>query len=396
MKNKTLMKKILVTGIALVTLPVALVYTDYAISNQPEVEKVPEAVLAPRVTVEPVTAGSYRARIQAFGEVRSVDELSLSSQLNARVIWRNPDFANGMQVKKGDVLLKLDATDFDAAVATAEREIADAKLALQQEKRQSKQAQQDWHRAGLKEAPSDLTLRKPQLAATKARYQAARADLKRARRDLQQTQVKAPFDAVILQRNVSVGAMVSSGVELAKLRSTEAAEVTVALSADQWRRLPKRPGDTEVVLQSQDQPSVTWSAKLQRVGAAISAETRLRDVVVRVDQPLQQPQPLLSGSFVSVTIVGQTVENLFAVPASSLGADGYLWYVQGSQLKRHYASPLFSGDDRLYIEQGELPESLQVVRKPLASYLPGMTVTAESNPESTVRLGTLPVTRIAL
>ena len=57
---------ILLTAAALVTLPSAVLYTNYAISNQPEPEKQEEVIFTPRVTVIPTLASNYRSKVQAL------------------------------------------------------------------------------------------------------------------------------------------------------------------------------------------------------------------------------------------------------------------------------------------------------------------------------------------
>ncbi len=413
MNKKSFLKTALVTAVAIAAIPGAMMYTDYAISNQPEPEQWEEAVSIPRVTVIPVQAGRHQAKIQAYGEVTAVDEIGLSSNVSGRVIWRSPQFVKGAVVNAGDVLLRIDPVEYQAAVALAEQDVADAELALLQEKRQSAQAEKDWRRAGLKEQASALVLRKPQLQAAKARYRAAAASLKKARHDLALTELKAPFSAVVVSRNVAVGSYVDAGVELSQLRSSEQAEVVLSLSAQEWQLLPENPKGMAVALNRRAQLSLdalpsktasfdasqemtsTWQGQISRASRLLDNQTRLRELIVSVDQPLQQKTPLLTGSFVDVSIQGRELDNLFAIPVSALTADSYIWFLTEDGLKRQKVTPLFTGKSvtgkgviskkttsqhtktstsQFYIAQGNLPEQLQLVRKPLASYLPGMKV----------------------
>lgn len=374
MSKNSRWQPILLTTLALATIPVALFYTDYAISTQPLPEKQEEKLIAPRVSVQLLTAGSYQSRMQAFGEVKAVDEISLSSQVAGSVVWRNDRFVVGGRVRQGESLIRLDDTDYRRALATAKQALAEAGLALQQEERQQQQAKQDWQRAGIKEKPSALVMREPQLKVAKARYRAAKAALVQAQRDLAQTQVKAPFDAVVVSRQVGQGSYLDVASPVANLRASQQAEVTLALAAAQWQQLPADPIGQIVTLASRDRPGVTWQGKVARLAASIDANTRLRTLVVTVDKPLDQPQPLLFGSFVSVQLQGAKVDDLFALPTAALTADGYIWHVVDNRLQRVQKAPVFSRDGQIFVRRDTLPTEVILVRKPMSGYLNGMEV----------------------
>mgnify|MGYP000731221608 FL=1 len=161
---------------------------------------------------------------------------------------------------------------------------------------------------------------------------------------------------------------------VATLRASDQAEVALSLSANQWQQLPDNPVGLPVVLQSRDQNGVQWQGRVQRLSATIDANTRQRSLIVVVDQPLDQDQPLLFGSFVGAQIQGAQVPDLFGVPASALTADGYIWYVSDQTLQRARRAPLFSNAGQAFVHQGALPDHIQLVRKPMSGYLPDMRV----------------------
>lgn len=374
MQQKRRWRPVILTGLALCTIPMALAYTQYAISNQPQPEQYETPETLPRVSVMPLRRGTYQSRIESFAEVRATDEVQLSSLVSGRVIWRSETFRNGHPVKQGEPLLKLDTTSYEEIVAGARQALAEAELALLQERRQQKQAERDWQRSGIEDAPSDLVLRKPQLKLAQARVATARQALNRARRDLAETTLRAPFDAVVINRSATRGSYLEAGVSVATLRGSSSAEVELTLSSQQWQQLPEDLQQVEVQLRDPDQPAHRWQGQISQLSAALNPETRQRSLTASVTAPLQQTPPLLSGSFVEVSLQGQPQSNLFAIPATALTADGYIWTVTDSRLERHTATPLFSADGQLYIPATTLPTEVTLVIKPLASYLPGMAV----------------------
>ena len=370
-------KPILFTLIALATIPAALIYTDYAISSQPEPKSSVEKETIPKVTTTALTSGTYSSIIQAYGEVKAVDEVILSSEISGRIIWRNPKFSDGSQVNQGETLLKLDTTDYLAALGNAKQLLAESELALEQEKRQQHQAMKDWQRSGIKEKASPLALRKPQLKVAHARYKAAIAGFNKAKRDLKQTQITAPFNGVIIARSAAVGSFIEVGSALATLRGSDLAEITLGLSDQQWQQLPTQPEGSQVDIHSRRNTDFTWTGTIDRLSSNIDPTTRLRHVIIKVQQPLAQPEPLLSGSFVSVKIKGKSISNLFALPASALSAGGDIWLVENNLLKRHTTKPLFNHNGKIFVQRDALPDPLQLVRKSMPSYLPEMKVNAQ-------------------
>lgn len=382
MQQKRRWLPITLTGLALCTIPLALLYTNFAISNQPQPDQYEAPATLPRVTVLALKSGTYQSRIEGYAEVRATDEVKLGSLVSGRVTWRSDAFQNGHPVKQGEALLKLDTTSYEEAVANARQALADAELTLMQERRQQKQAERDWQRSGIQETPSDLVLRKPQLKLAESRVVAARKTLQRAQRDLEETTLRAPFDAVVIDRSATLGSYIESGAAVATLRGTNRAELELTLSSLQWQQLPDDLQQVEVQLRDPDQPAHRWQGQVSQLSAAINPETRQRSLTVNVADPLKQSPPLLSGGFVEVSLKGQPRSHLFAIPASALTADGYVWTVTENRLQRHTATPLFSAQGLHYIPATSLPAEIALVAKPLASYLPGMAVQPDLSEET--------------
>lgn len=82
------------------SIPLTLFYTDYAISNQPEIVTLKKQLPLPRVTVQQVSVGNYSGLIEAFGEVKATENLALLSQASGLVVWKSPLFKVGNKVKK--------------------------------------------------------------------------------------------------------------------------------------------------------------------------------------------------------------------------------------------------------------------------------------------------------
>ena len=196
--------------------------------NKPaEVLKTPpkqEAGL-PMVGVVEVTGGSHQATVSGYGEVTARYVLSLTTQVSGEISRLAPHFQTGALFQKGEVMAYIDDTTYQQAVASAKAAVENARVALEEERLQGIRARQEWQRSGLEGEPSsELVLRTPYLEAAQATLDEAKAQLKSAQRDLTLTQIVAPFDAIVVSRDIQPGSYIQSGSTIASLYSVSEAE----------------------------------------------------------------------------------------------------------------------------------------------------------------------------
>lgn len=328
-----------------------------------------------------VSPSEYQAHIEAFGEAQAHYQLSLSAQVAGQIESLNDAFENGKRITQGESLLQLEDSSYQAAVASAEKELADAKLALLEEQRQGVQAEAEWKSSGLGGKPdSALVLRKPQLAAAQAAVTTSQATLRNAKHDLAQTHMLVPFDALVVERLVSPGGYVQAGTQVATLYSTDRIEIRVALSARDWQNLPSSnvltAGNWPVELTDVENGQ-RWSGHVIRVEQHRDDTTRQRALIIAVDQPLDLNPALLPGTFVKARVAGTQRGDLWKLPISALSQRGEIWYVTAfNTLAKVEATPLFSDADNIYVAVPEQLDTMpqQVLAHPLNGYLEGMHV----------------------
>lgn len=159
----------------------------------------------PAVAVEAVkvTVGPIARRIEAVGSLRSNESVTLRPEIAGRVA--EILFEEGRPVKRGQVLIRLDAATF-----AAQLEQAQASLALSEAN--NARATQLFARGAATERSRDEAL---------ATMRVQRAAVEVARAALEKTEIRAPFDGVAGLRAVSVGAYVQPGQDLANLESLD-------------------------------------------------------------------------------------------------------------------------------------------------------------------------------
>ena len=366
---------VVVTLVAIVCIGLAISYNGQKMAQQANGPKPePAKSVAPNVSVINAVPSTYQAYVSGHGEAKAHWALSLKAQVKGEITNMSEQFATGNVVKKGQVFAQIDNTEYLQAVASAKATLADAKLALQEEQDLGNQAKREWQRSGVTQAPSSpLVFRTLQLQAAQATADNAQYALKTAQRDEKNTHISAPFDAVILSRDVDLGTYVSIGDTLATLNSTDKVEISVPLSLSQWQNLASdKSGEvilSDVTTQNQ------WQGYIARFEQHLDDSSRQRSVVVAIDKPFEQATPLLPGTFLAVQIAGKALNNVIKLPASAVSQEGLIWYVnEQNTLMSIQAQKLFERGDYVYISPIEGHTNLRVVARPLVSYLNDMLV----------------------
>lgn len=340
------------------------------------------AVIRPDISVVRVTANAYQAQISAFGATQPRFTLNLTTQVAGQVNRLADRFDAGMTVEQGEILAWLEDSDYVAAVSEAEQQLAESQLLYQQEERQGMQAAAEWLASGIEGEPdTDLVLRKPQLASAAATLENAKAQLVSAQKALQFTHIEAPFDALIISRDIAPGSYAAVGSQIGTLYSTDRLEIRLSLSDREWQQLPELATlmavDWPVQLHAVEGKG-QWQGQVVRMEQHLDGTTRQRSLIIGVDNPLAQQPTLHPGTFVNVSLAGKSLNDLWRLPLTSLSQRGEVWYVDSDNTLAKFAtSAVFTNAEALYIQPPtELANTSQsILIQPIDSYLEGMAIT---------------------
>lgn len=174
--------------------------------------------------------------VTASGQLRALITVEVGSQLSGQIAELGADFNS--EVKAGDVIARIDPKTFEARVrqSRAEHEVARANLAIQEaaqaaEEASLREARRDFERkrelaakghtsqsefdrarAELEGAEARVVMAKAQVVNAEAVIKQRRASLFQAEIDLDRTQIRAPVDGVVIERNVDVGQTVAASL----------------------------------------------------------------------------------------------------------------------------------------------------------------------------------------
>lgn len=337
----------------------------------------------PAVEVMVVSKTNHKVEIRTDGVVESLRETALAAEVQGRVVEISPNFKRGGRVKQGEVLVKLDKADYQSALATAEVAAAEASLALEQERARVEQAQLDWDKLGKGEPRNPLVLRAPYLKAAEAKLDSAKQQAEKARRDLERTEIVAPFDAGVRAANAEVGAVVALGSMIAELYSSGEIEVRLPLSLEDFGFLHRDVSGNiqgDVVLKGKiGLKEYEWKAVPVRVDPEIDRKTLSASVVVKVlaSENTEFSLPPV-GLFVDVRLEGKALDNVIEIPRRAL-LDGQRVIVVDDKDKILFRDVRVVRANEMTVMIGEgLEAGERVVLTRLSSPVAGMEVMVEA------------------
>ena len=130
---------------------------------KPEPEQADEKFSGLSVFAERVGREDLDFTVNAQGEVRPQREIVVAPQIAGRIAYVSPDFIDGGFIRRGQVLVRLEAADYQLAVVRAQSGVASAEQRLAREVAEAEIARQDLENLGITDS-SPLARREPQLA----------------------------------------------------------------------------------------------------------------------------------------------------------------------------------------------------------------------------------------
>ena len=349
----------------------------------------------PVVSTFTVAPETEPIRVNSFGSIKAKHSISIVPRVNGEVMVKSPHFEAGGYFSAGQILLKIDDTDYIMAVEQARANVAQSEYNLALAEEEAQVAQREWERigsAGLEPGatnePTSLVLHEPQLKLARANLESARAALAQAELNLDRCTLTAPFDGRVLDSTVDAGQFIRSGTSLGTIYATDIAEVTVTISDDDlaWITVnyDAKDGGAPVDV-SADFAGARhhWQGRAVRLGGAVDNLSRLVSVVVEIPRPYERSgsrPPLIEGMFVDVLFTADPPDGAVVIPRSALRPGEQVWVVDPqSKLDIRQVEVARAGVDQAIITGG-LRAGERVCTSNLQYVTQGMPVRVEGDP----------------
>lgn len=297
-------------------------------SGEKDVDKEPVDV-RPTVKIETAIAEDYQVRITSYGEVRPLESTMISAQVSGEVLTWHPNFVPGGLVLRGDTLFTIELDTYEAALLQAEADLSLAKANLIEEQAKAVVAKRE--AKGRK--VSDLYLRKPQMLGAQASVKSSQSRLKIAQRDLDNCAIKAPYDALVISRDLGVGQYVNQGSKVGELYNIESAEISFPIAGFDREFLPTDITQQIATISTKGYNAIVRKGMVTRDLGIIDQSTRMSQLVVRIEDPyaLKSTLPALKfGHYVEVSFAGRTLNQVYRLP-QELVNNRIIWVLDENQ-----------------------------------------------------------------
>jgi membrane fusion protein (multidrug efflux system) len=269
-----------------------------------------------------VTARQPAQSLSLPGELESYFQTDISPRVGAYVRHLYVDI--GSHVRQGQVLADLEAPELTAALNEARSRQLAAEAVFQSSRGNYRRLRQTARTAGAV-APLLLDQTRSQVTSDSLNVVAAHAHYRAAAQMAAYLHLKAPFEGVITERNLSPGAIVGPGgattLPLFKLRQLSRLRLRVAVPEAYVANL--QPGST-VQFSVNAYPGRTFTGLLSRRSGNVLAATRSEQVEVDIPNPKQELKP---GMFASAILpLHQPASSLF-VPKTAVVSTAERTYV---------------------------------------------------------------------
>lgn len=356
----------------------------------PDVTVRPPPVQPPLVRVVTAAAEDLQLRVRTQGTVEPRTETDLIPEVQGRVTFISPSLAAGGFFEEGELLLVIDKRDYEIALDRAEanlvRRESEARLARANLDRALKLSE----RGVLSASAMDEARNAARVADAAVRD--AQATLEQAKLDLDRAEIRAPFAGRVRQENVDPGQVLVRGVPVAKLYAVDYAEIRLPVPDDQLAFLDvplQYRGVNDETRRAQVELTVDfarsehlWRGEVVRTEGEIDPQTRMVNVIARVDDPYGLPEdtgrpPLAVGMFVQAEILGRRLEDVVVLPRLALRSGDRVLIVDDENRMRFRDVDVVRTDREVVILRSGVQPGEQVCVSPILEVADGMQVRVE-------------------
>jgi membrane fusion protein, multidrug efflux system len=267
---------------------------------------------APLVRAAAVETTRFVAAIEAVGTARANEQVTLTAPVTERILRLN--FDDGAYIRRGQVVAVLAQDQESAALAEADARAREARQQL--DRLESLKAR------GFATS-SSVDAQAAAAAQATAQAQAARASIG-------DRVIRAPFSGGVSLRNISAGAVVSVGTEIAQISDLSRIKLDFAVPETLLAQI--EPGQT-IEARAAAYPDQPFRGTIASIDPVLNPQTRAVTVRAILPNPDAKLKP---GMLLTVTIESEA-RNAPAVPELAVigeGDESFVYIVENGAAKR--------------------------------------------------------------
>jgi len=385
-----------------VILAIAVSFAGYLRATRPAVKRNPVQERVWVVSAMSVKLADVQPKLRLYGEIVAGRKVDLRPLVGGRIVGVGPNFSDGGIVQTGELLIEIDNFEYKSTVRERQAQLAEAQARLEEylsdltaerrqlvsdkmqlALRQREVARRERLRArgsgsvkalddsklALNQAGQAVTSREQAIGRLSARAKqqsavVARLDvtLQRARRDLREIYLRAPFGGFLMEVDGAIGKKVSSNDRVARLIDASRLEARFQVSDAEFGRLIAAggyKGRSATVRWVTRGKVFTFPAEIVRSASQVDANSGGINLYARIKNT-NAGTVLRPGVFIEVVIEDRPYSKVVRLPTSALhGGDRVYAIVDGRLRARRVTIVARTGNDLLV--RGELKPGDQVL-----------------------------------
>ena len=294
------------------------------------------------VTAVPATPADVQPDRLYYGRVIAGREVDLRAEVAGEIVEVGSSFVDGGVVRTGELLVRIDPFEYEAAVREIDADLKGARGLLARDEEQIALLRRDVARrerlvqrgAGSEKALDDARLRlvdaEQRIIDRTNRIERLEVALARAQRNLQDTRVVAPFDGFLAGATAAVGKFLRQGDSLGKAISAERLEVRFLVSNSDYEAFlsnGRHKGRTARTRWAGRE----FDASLERVESEVQAASGGVEMFARFEG-MDLDTSLRPGAFVEVVVPGPRLSGVVRIPEVALYGDDTVYRIVEGRL----------------------------------------------------------------
>jgi membrane fusion protein (multidrug efflux system) len=251
------------------------------------------------VTSAEVKEEDWPPILSAVGSISAVQGAVVSTELPGTVA--DVAFQSGATVRKGDVLVQLDASAEEAQFRSAQ---ADLQLALNDVQRS-------------RDLAARKVISKAELDAAESKFKQKEASVDQMRSMIDKKTSRAPFDGLAGIRLVNVGQVVKEGTQIVSVQALDPIYVDFALPE---KTHPQLSVGLDVHVRTEASPGREFIGKLTALNSSVDTATRNVTLQATLEN---RDHALRPGMFAKVDVLLPETKPVLAIPATAIAYAPY-------------------------------------------------------------------------
>lgn len=364
------MRKIILYALGVLVLGLAG-WLSYLLISQEKVKRPIPKRQVKTVFTDTVKNGPVPIRVNANGNLMAKERVALFAEVQGVFQGSARPFKAGQPYRKGEILLRIDATEYRSSVQSAKSNLYNLLTAAMPDLRLDyPEIYLKWQTYLNNFDLTKATPALPEMTSEQERYfingrniVTTYYNVKNQEQRLTKYNIRAPFTGVLTEAQVTEGTLVRPGQSLGVLINPRVYELEVAvnksysdfLQIGKTVRLKNLEGTQE------------YEGSVSRINAAVNQQSQTVSVFIDIAHP-----SLKEGMYLEAIIEGRQEENAIEIPRKLLTERGELYILRDSILDLTPVQPVFFTDETVIIKGVE--DGIVYLSRSVPGAYPGMLV----------------------